>query len=206
MEDDLRALGLEPERFLGTGLGKGGAREVLGNRASRGMGGGVADEERREVDRKGTNQKIENVAEDVARDGSLEGMDEESTSNVLLRGSNARKDNNPSAIAPTEEDVHPDSEDHVAAAIATQHASDQHVLGKRKRETEHGGLEHADVTGVREGRGKKRVPPTKEGGAAGGDGVPSEPSTDRIPKRRKDAYEIRMSPFLHPRPPRSPTA
>lgn len=198
MEDDLRALGLEPERFLGAGLGKGGAREVLGNRASRGVGGGVADEERREVDQKGRNQEVEDAAEDVARDEKLEGRDEESASNVLLRGSNAKKDNTPSAIAPTEEDVHPDSKDHVAAAIATQHASDKHVLGKRKHKAEDGGIEHADVTGVREGKGKKRVPPAKEGGAAGGDGVPSESSTERIPKRRKDAYEIRTSPFFIP--------
>lgn len=193
MEEDLRLLGLEPARFLGEALGKGGAAGVLGNRASREGGGGVSDAKRTEIDQKGRNRKVEKVAEDVARDDdALQKVDEGDASNKLLRGSGNAK-NKTSSIAPTAEDVHPDDKDHVAASIATQHASDSHVLGKRKHQSEDGGIEDdPDVTGAKEGKGKKRVPSMKEGGAAGDEGVKREGEEGgRIPKRRKDAYEIR---------------
>lgn len=199
MEEDLRALGLEPEKFLGPGLGKGGAKDVLGNRKSREGGGGVSDAKRTEVDQKGRNKKVEKLAEAAAQeDDQLMEVDEGETINKLLQGSgNPAKTS--SSIAPTAEDVHPDHKDHIKASIATQAASDAHVLGKRKHESDDGGIEdEPDVSGAKEGKGKKRVPAKKEGGAAGDEGVKRENEDGRIPKRRKDAYEIRTFPIVPP--------
>ncbi|KAJ9091068.1 hypothetical protein QFC20_007743 [Naganishia adeliensis] len=183
MEDDIRALGLDPAKFLGQDIGRGGATG-LGNRntgageARRGVKGetGVPDAERTEIDHKRENKAFEPAAEVIALDGdSDEGLNER------MRGGRRTK-GKVSAIAPTEEDVHPESADHVDAANAVQKESDKAVRNAA--------VDHAAV--VRSKGMKRRAPSPGEGGVAGAEGhaTPSEKNSDRVPKKRKDAYEI----------------
>lgn len=188
MEEDIRALGLDPVKFLGEGMGRGGLAGILGNgntgagEAKRGKKGetGVPDEKRTEIDRKGENKAFEEAAEVIA-------LDEDSDDgglNKRMRGGRRGK-GEASAVAPTEEDVHPDSADHVDAANAVQKESDKGVMQAAR--------DHDAVVGS---KGKKRrAPSPSEGGVAGDEGQPTagEKNGDRVPKKRKDAYEIRES-------------
>lgn len=187
MEDDIRALGLDPAKFLGQDMGRGGATG-LGNRntgageARRGVKGetGVPDAERTEIDHKRENKAFEAAAEVIALDG-----DSDEGSNERMRGGRRAK-GKVSAIAPTEEDVHPESGDHVDAAKAVQKESDKAVRNAA--------VDHAAA--VRSKGMKRRSPSPGEGGVAGAEGhaTPSEKHSDRVPKKRKDAYEISKHP------------
>lgn len=188
MEEDVRALGLDPVKFLGEGMGRGGLAGILGNRntgageAKRGVKDetGVPEDKRTEIDRKGENQAFEKAAEVIALD---EDSDDEGL-NKQMRGGKRGK-GEATAMAPTEEDVHPDSGDHVDVANAVQKESDKGVV-KAKR----------DHDGVVGSKGmKRRAPSPGEGGVAGEEGqtTAGEKNGARVPKKRKDAYEIRES-------------
>lgn len=184
MEDDIRALGLDPVKFLGKGLGRGGAtgfgnRNTGAGEAPRGVKGetGVPDVERTEIDHKKENKAFEAAAEVIALDG-----DSDDGLNERMRGGRRGK-GKLSTIAPTEEDVHPESKDHVKAANAVQKESDKAVRNAAS--------DHAAVVGT---KGlKRRAPSPGEGGVAGAEGhdSPAKKNNDRVPKKRKDAYEIR---------------
>lgn len=165
MDEDLRALGLDPGKFLGI-------------RRS-----GVPDAQRTEVDRPRENKAFEAAAEVIALDDD----GSEGTTNRLLRGSVRRGKDQNSAIAPTEQDVHPEEGDHLAAATAVQRESDAVV-------------QRGEVAcdAVRGSKGmKRRAPSAGEGGAAGAGGqVSDDQLKGQVPKKKKDAYEIRTSPQI----------
>ncbi|KAJ9111258.1 hypothetical protein QFC22_006558 [Naganishia vaughanmartiniae] len=203
MEDDIKKLGLQPEKFLGPLLGRGGLGWILGNKET-GVAQGVKVEEgqRTEIDNHEENKRIEKRAEVIAldSDSSLSSDDDqgggagkrsvEKVTNKLLRGTSTShhstsktesKDVNSggtSAIAPTEEDVHPDSVDHANAEVAVQHASDVKVMSHTNNTAI---AADGALAGETEARGRKRAPEEGEGGAAGREGTQ---------KRKKDAYEL----------------
>ncbi|KAJ9107136.1 hypothetical protein QFC19_002796 [Naganishia cerealis] len=226
MEDDIRALGLDPVQFLGPELGRGGLAWISGNKNSgagkeetKGAKGetGVMDEDRTEIDGHQANKQAERAAEDIALDDDDDEVvvvdaTEEKVKNTLLRGTPVGKKDSTS-IAPTEEDVHPCDPDHQKAAAAVQHESDASFLANttvshagssnalkrkhEKREVADGGLEGGEnVTGAHEGRGKKRAPADGEGGVAGAEGKCAD-DAGRVSKKKKDAYEIHAK-VAHP--------